>query len=499
MSSNEMKIGEYCGMDVICQPPLYCSKKQIENFFSKFSFLHVARAICALAKKLSQTNTDTYEGFPYGNETLCKAFYLAIKYASNSVQKENSAPSKNDIKIILRIAAGEVDKAFNFIVSINHQICESYANQIARTWCIFHELWPLNYDENPLKLIEKMVNVPYILILGFSWSIIQDGYTLGCKDYKGFEHKLGIKVNENWCENYLNYFSCSRNLWLSKINTPNTNSKPCIPTYISKPILDSGIIPTGKNSKVYFIPSAKNLITRVTTGLFYDLSDRYNNEAGHGNTFKSQFGKVFEQYVEKLFKFHLGSSFFISSEIEYGKKGKRKRTTDLLVRHNYSLILIEIKQASLYAKALYEGKEEDIRNDLKRNIGKAVDELIKTEKALSEGHEELKTFWGCTKIFKLIVFNNSLHLANNFCKNLVKNDIDLSSISIINIYELETLLDVQQPTQNLFEMIEEKENKYPNHSFKDFIARAYPNAEKTGKFINKYFNEVFSVLRNTNN
>lgn len=489
VSLEEFKIGELCGIDVIYQPPLHYSRKQIKKFFSQFSFLHVAKLICALAKNLSQKNTDVYDGVSYGNETLCKAFYLAIKYASNSVQEENQIPTKKHIKTILSIAADEVDNEFNLIVSVNHQICENYANQIARTWCIFHELWPLKYNTNPLDYIENIVNVPYILILGFSWSIIQDGHTFECKEHKGFEQKLGTKVNEKWCENYLNYFSCSRNLWVSK---------SCPPTYISKPILDSGEIPTGKNSKVYFIPSAKNLITRVTTGLFYDLSDRYNNKAGHGNTFKSQFGKVFEQYVGKLFKFHLDSSFFISEEIEYGEKIKRRKTTDLLIRHKDSLILIEIKQASLYAKALYEGKEEDIKKDLKRNIGEAVNELIKTENALNEGHEELKKFCGCSKIFKLIVLNNSLHLANNYCKDLLVNEVDLSSTSIINIYELETLLDIQQPTQSLFEMIEEKEKKYPNHSFKDFIARAYPNTKKTGKFINKYLDEVFSIIRKAN-
>ena len=147
---------------------------------------------------------------------------------------------------------------------------------------------------------------------------------------------------------------------------------------------------------------------------------------------------------------------------------------------------------------MYEGKEEDIKKDLKRNIGEAVDELIKTEKALNEGHEELKKFCGCSKIFKLIVLNNSLHLANNYCKDLLVNEVDLSSTSIINIYELETLLDIQQPTQSLFEMIEEKEKNYPNHSFKDFIARAYPNTKKTGKFINKYLDEVFSIIRKAN-
>ena len=489
MSQEEMKTGDYSGIEVIYQPSLNCSRKQIEKFFSQFSFLYVAKSICELARNLLHEKIDTYDGISYGNETLCKAFHLAIKYASNSVQKENCSPSRNDIKKILLIAAGEVDKSFNFIVSSNHQICENYANQIARTWCILHELWPLNYESNPLELIENMVHVPYILILGFSWSIIQDGYTFECKEYKGFKEKLGVSVNEKWCENYLNYFSCSRNMWISK---------SCPPTYISKPILDSGEVPTGKERKVYFIPSAKNLISRVTTGLFYDLSDLYNKKSGHGNTFKSQFGKIFEQYVRQLFEFHLGSSFLISGDIEYGKKTKRRKTTDFFIRHNDSLILIEVKQASLYAKSLYEGNENDIKKDLKRNIGEAVDELNETEKALNEGHEELKAFWGCNKIFKLIVLNNSLHLANNFCKDLLKNEVDLSSTSIINIYELETLLDIQQPTQNIFELIVEKANNYPTHSFKDFIARAYPKAKKSGKFINKYLDEVFSVIKNNN-
>ena len=147
---------------------------------------------------------------------------MAIKYANNSIQKENIAPSKVGLKKILQIANGENDKNFKLMTSINQQFCENYTNQIARTWCIFHELWPLSYGESPIQMIEKMINVPYTMVLGFSWSIINSGYTFECKDYKEFEQKLGIRVNEKWCENYLNYFSCSRNQWL-------LNS--CPPTY----------------------------------------------------------------------------------------------------------------------------------------------------------------------------------------------------------------------------------------------------------------------------
>lgn len=484
MNINDFKYAEYCGTDVIYQPTINWSSKQVARFFSKFDFLYVAKAICELAKNLLNENNNLYRTTPYGNDTLCKAFYLAIKYANNSINVKDKIPSEKDLEIILRIAGGEIDKKFNFISSTTNQICEDYTNQIARTWCIFHELWPQIYNDSPLQKIEEMVQVPYIIILSFSWSIVATGYTLVCREYKEFE-EMGIKIDKNWCEKYLDFFSCSRNQWLS-------NS--CPPVYISKPILDSGIIPHGKNSRIFFAPSAKNLISKVTTGLFYDLASQYNQKEGHGNTFKSQFGIVFEQYVIKLFKFHLGRTFKISGEIEYGTKHKPQGTTDLLIRQGDSLLLIEVKQASLYAKAYYEGNELDIKENLKRNLGKAVIQLAKTEKALKEPHHELQEFQGCHKIFRLIVINSPLYFANSFCKENLKGEVDLTDVAIINIYELELLLDVQQSSQNIFEILEAKQNGYSEYSFKNFLARVFPNAKQTGKFIIKYLNEVLAPI-----
>ena len=486
MNIDDLKYGEYCGMNAIYTPTIEVSQKKIAKFFSKFDFLQVAKAICELAINLLDQNTDLYISTPYSNDTLCKAFNLAIRFAGNSIQVKDKAPSKKELETILLIAAGEIDKNFKLMASVTNQFSENYSNQIARIWCIFHELWPQLYNESPLQKIEEMVHVPYIMILGFSWSIINSGYTLVCKEYKEIEEKLGIKLEEKWCENYLDYFSCSRNQWLS-------NS--CPPTYISKPILDSGYTPSGKDSRLYFIPSAKNLISRVTTGLLYDLANQHNIKAGHGNTFKSQFGKAFEQYVLKLFRYHLDESFIVSGEIEYGSKKKQKKTTDLLIRQGDYLLLIEVKQASLYANALYNGKEDDIKDDLKRNLGNAVKELSTTEQALDESYSELQEFIGCDKIFKLIVFNTPLYFANNFCKDLLEDIVDLSDISIINISELEMLLDVGQSTQNLFEMLELKNKDFSNYSFKDFIARAYPESEQTGAFIHKYLDEVFATIK----
>ena len=57
------------------------------------------------------------------------------------------------------------------------------------------------------------------------------------------------------------------------------------------------------------------------------------------------------------------------------------------------------------------------------------------------------------------------------------------------------LLDVGQSTQNLFEMLELKNKDFSNYSFKDFIARAYPESEQTGAFIHKYLDEVFATIK----
>lgn len=484
MSLEHLKYGDYSGVDVIYTPPCELTNNQKKKFFSQFSFLYVAKSICFLSKNLLQNNVSLFGNTPYSNDTLCKALCLAIKYANNSVLKKDCEPSREDLEKILLIANDENDKEFNLIVAVNQQLCENCENQIARTWCIFFELWLEIYGVSPLHEIEDMVNVPYVLILGFSWSIIKSGYTFECKDYKEFEKKLGLKVSEKWCENYLNFFSCSRNQWISNVSCP--------PTYISKPILDSGVDPLGRNKKVYFIPSAKNLISRVTTGLFYDLADK--DKEKKVNKFRCQFGKVLEEYVKKIFEFYLDESFVRSGDIEYGTKRRSQKTTDVLIRRNESLVLIEVKQASLYAEALYKGDENKVKLDLKRNIGGAVAELAKTERALNENHDELKRFCGCKEIFKIIVLSNPLHLANSYCKDLLKDDVDLSDVMIMNLYELEMLLDIQQIPQNFFDVLKLKISKYPNYSFKDFIAYAYPNAKGKRTFIKKYLDEIKRII-----
>lgn len=95
MPTEQFNKGDYFGIEVICTPTYKYTSKEIKKFFSQFAFQYVAKSICELTKNfLHENNIAYYEDVPYSNDTLCKAFYLAIKYANNSIQKENIAPSK---------------------------------------------------------------------------------------------------------------------------------------------------------------------------------------------------------------------------------------------------------------------------------------------------------------------------------------------------------------------------------------------------------------------
>ena len=81
MNIDDLKYGEYCGMNAIYTPTIEVSQKKIAKFFSKFDFLQVAKALCELAINLLDQNTNLYISTPYSNDTLCKAFNLAIRFA----------------------------------------------------------------------------------------------------------------------------------------------------------------------------------------------------------------------------------------------------------------------------------------------------------------------------------------------------------------------------------------------------------------------------------
>jgi hypothetical protein len=160
---------------------------------------------------------------------------------------------------------------------------------------------------------------------------------------------------------------------------------------------------------------------------------------------------------------------------------------------NRQLILIEVKQSSIFAESKYAPSEDLLKNDLDKNVSKAVKQLNETEKIiLSKTINDFNTFFNAEKIIKLVIFCDPLENANNICKGKLETTFnDLSNFEFINIEDLEMMLAYQKNRQNFFELMFEKNTSYTKYDFNEFLCKKMGNESIDKSFLKKYYDEVF--------
>jgi hypothetical protein len=156
------------------------------------------------------------------------------------------------------------------------------------------------------------------------------------------------------------------------------------------PVLKTDFIPDNMNESVYLILSKECLFNKFVYGIYFDFLEYYM-EANGKNNFKTIFGYVFQDYVGILLKTHF-KKWNITSEIKYLKDKNQVDTVDWLIQRGNNLILVEVKQSSIYLPAKNSGNIEEIKKGINQNIIKAINQLNKTEEdILSNKYEEFKT------------------------------------------------------------------------------------------------------------
>lgn len=477
--------GSFCGKNIVVTETRKITEKECQKFFAQFNFLELARKICKLSLKLFLSEKiENFGGVPFNDRTLCDALSLSIKYANN---EKLVAPSEEGLKEVVRIALREEEQellkhsdALEMMTRIAYdQFHESPIHVLSRAWCLFTDAWPSSNTIKPLEEIEMTVGLSYKSVLYFTLASFADGYVFPYKQLSELSSFFGEYLKENAHQQFLNYFSSTKADWLKKTIPP---------IYVSKPILNSGEVPDGKESVVYFVPSVNYLLARVTTGIYHDISDRYSRGAGE-NLFRVEFGYAFEKYVGMLLEFYL-KSFEISKEIVYGKQ--QKKTVDYFLKKDKELVLVEVKQSGIFANAKYLGDHHCALNDLKKNVGKAIKQIRTTQNLIKNGQAELSAYKECSVVHNLIVVNDRLYNANSICKDLLKPEHgDLSDISFINISELESLLEIQDENQDLLEILKNKVEHFPSYDFNELWAHEYKERTDGARFLRKYYGQIF--------
>lgn len=484
-----MEIGSVFGKKIHAIPSIKLNSSQIKRFFSKFNKNETLRLICSLSKNIMfGPHLEDDRNIIYTNKHLCDAVSLILKHCSGK-----EIPNKDDTKSILKIAIGDSDKTilsskqnpeYIFMKISYEQFKDDSFHSIARTWALYKHIWPLaKTNIDPLQDIENIVGIPYIVILLYGLAAAISGgffFEFDKEQIKDLSDIFKIPYKENSHKLFLNWISKDSEKWLKYSNPPH---------YISHPVFRTKLLLDGCNKDVYFVPSAYNVLNRVTTGIYHDLARKYR--AKEKNLFKIDYGVVFEKYVGVLLQNHL--ECLISPEIEYQDKKEQKKSIDYFLMDNRQLILIEVKQSSIFAESKYAPSEDLLKNDLDKNVSKAVKQLNETEKIiLSKTINDFNTFFNAEKIIKLVIFCDPLENANNICKGKLETTFnDLSNFEFINIEDLEMMLAYQKNRQNFFELMFEKNTSYTKYDFNEFLCKKMGNESIDKSFLKKYYDEVF--------
>ncbi|TGK23583.1 hypothetical protein [Leptospira stimsonii] len=487
--SEEDVSGNINGIDIVVfDPKVKWNENVFIGYCKKYNRLDLLRRISSLSKDLSGSKKPII----YVDEIPCSLYLLnrfclfAIKHSSDT---STLTINKNDFKLCLRMlfSSAEVEvsaltdepkEIINIISFQQRTVAESILHCISRIIYIYLELWkqiPEANGINVLDEIEDIIGIPYdnaIVFSYMSWGNSESYfYELSENHLKEISDKLKINFRKDSHRKFLNWCSAKYEFY--------KNYSGLIDPIVKHPVFDTDTTPVGQSEKVFIVLSANHLIEKVTINLYYELIDRFN--AGDGeNSFKVAYGYVFQAYVGNLLKYHL-KSWKIDPETKYSTKNLL--TVDWIICKDEKIILIEVKQSSIFLNSKITGSLESIKNDISKTIAKGIKQLKRTEDDIKSGkYPELNKYKGKTDFIKLIVVGDTFFNVNSIVKDLLfeENQGPLDGFHIIGIEEFEKFLEFQKGPESIFEIIRFKElnEEYRNVDFDVYIRKIYSDKLK---------------------
>lgn len=199
------------------------------------------------------------------------------------------------------------------------------------------------------------------------------------------------------------------------------------------------LIKTKRSGKVV-CPVPLLLIRRITSGIYYQLQTAYS-AGGVRNDFTTFFGRrLFEPYVGMQLR-ELKTPTDLLPEQDIGSE----KTCDWILVENDAITLIECKSLGLTQRSKSFARTDDVAEDLRKRIVKAVQAFERTREAIAAGIGSLAYLKG-NSTRNLIVFYDDIYLFNSLLyRELV--DFELKALGlgdvvfqVISVRELEYVI-----------------------------------------------------------
>jgi hypothetical protein len=375
---------------------------------------------------------------------------------------------------------------------------------LPRTLLIYENLWTKSGNCNQVNIADAIksfsgLNLQEILVLSFAFSHrAKNGFFRLFEDVDQYPDTLKYYLDINKQKAFANWISCKYSDFcsLSRLDMPPTIDYEKFkfnPLWL-KPAIIPDRNPQPGSSQVYITPIPALIYRRVTTGLYFTLSDYFQENK---KPFRGTFGVVFQEYVGLLLKKAVGE-LSVQQEKEYGPKGSSKATPDWFVIQNGTAILIEVKQSGLYLNAKKWGQLDQIHKDLTQTIGAGVLQMWKFEEDVRKGLcTNLDWLDGIEITERLVVTYDRSYFLNSVLRDEIRKYFDIPESfhwHSISVEELEYFLGI--PSINLMDALKEKrlDTKGDTMDFKDYYSRKYSQDNCRNPYLNSVYNSFFGDL-----
>ena len=377
---------------------------------------------------------------------------------------------------------------------------------LPRTLIIYENLWTKSGNCNQVDIANAIksfsgLNLQEILVLSWAFSVTaKKGFFRLFEDVDQYPDTLKyyFDINKqnafaNWISwKYSDFRSRSRSDMPSDMDYEKFRFNPLL----LKPAIIPDCNPQPGCSQVYITPIPALIYRRVTTGLYFTLSEYFKEN--NKKPFRKTFGEVFQEYVGLLLQKAVGE-LNVQKEWRYFVKKNPKDTPDWFVIQNGTAVLIEVKQSGLYLNAKKWGRLGDIKDDLKRNIGAGVHQMWKFEDDIRKGLCTVPDWLKGIEITeRLVVTYDRPYFVNSVLRDEIRQLYPTIPESFhwhsISVEELEYFLGIA--SINLMDALKEKrlDTEGDRMDFKDYYSRKYSQDNCRNPYLYSVYDRFFGGL-----
>jgi hypothetical protein len=491
------------------------SPNDIGQYLRKFKLNDALRLIGQLSYKIFKSNKGLpiIENIPVSDGVLA---YLSMRLIESSNDYHSKDMTLEDLLKAIDMYLGlpepfqeDSDNLQGFLIRFGASQFDydrEARHLIPRTLLIYEKLWTKSGNCNQVDITDAIksfsgLNLREILVLSFLFvTRATNGFFRLIEDIDQYPDTLKYYLDINKQKAFANWISCKYSdfRYFSKLEMPSDMDyeKFRFNPLWRKPAIVPDRNPQPGYSQVYITPIPTLIYRRVTTGLYFTLSEYFKEN--NKKPFRETFGEVFQEYVGLLLKKAVGE-LNVHEEWRYEVKKDPKDTPDWFVIQNGTALLIEVKQSGFYLPAKTWGQLRDIKKDLKRNIGAGVHQMWKFEEDRRNGLCTVPDWLDGIEITERLVVTYDRSYFVNFS---LRDEIRQLYPSIpesfhwhsISVEELEYFLGI--PSINLMDALKEKrlDTEGDRMDFRDYYSRKYSQENCRNPYLDSVYESFFHDL-----